>query len=112
MTEVEPPAAVLTGPQLRFVFIVLSLMLAGGVAWGTWVTKTISTNSKSIAVIETNRYTPKDRLQDLNEDLKRFDRLSARIDNLAAMIAGVSSDVKQLKALAEAHLREHDKEQP
>ena len=99
LENAQPPAAVLTATQLKLVLAVFAILLSGAVGWASWVTIQVNDTQREVAVISSNRYTPKDRLQDLQAETQRFDQMSNRIDTVYERLGVIEGDLKELKAV-------------
>lgn len=79
------------------------LIATSFVAWNTSMLidlqKTASDLERRVSITESTRYTPKDRLSDLQDELMRYDRMTSRVDDLTQVVAEMSGDVKELRAI-------------
>ena len=99
LEHTEPPAAVLTSAQLKMFLLIMGVLVAGSMAWATWVTVTINDTKETVAVIESNRYTPKDRLEDMKTEVARYDQINTRVDQVFDRLSAIEGDMKELKAV-------------
>ena len=56
---------------------------------------------REVAVIVSTRYTPKDRLEDMRTEIARYDKLTARVDDIYVRLGHLDSSMSTLQAILE-----------